>query len=159
MKKQNGFTLIELLVVVGVVALIASMVIVSVSRARGKSRDTKRVANLDAIRGALELYKDAQGTYPATTTTSCWIDSMNSNPCTIDWSALQTALQPYIQVLPSDPKTGQKYYYEATASNYKIMAILENETDTMNNDGSTGTSCNNYYEVYSLQAKDWSCSQ
>lgn len=157
MKKQNGFTLIELLVVVGVVALIASMVIVSVSRARAKSRDTKRVANLDAIRGALELYKDAQGTYPATTTTACWINSISTSLCTLinSWNpSLQTALQPYIQVLPSDPKAGQKYYYNATTSNYKILAILENETDTMNNDGGI---CDNYYEVYSLQAKSWSC--
>ena len=58
MKKTNntGFTLIELLVVIAIIALLSSVTMASLAKARQKSRDAKRIADITAIRTALEMY-------------------------------------------------------------------------------------------------------
>jgi len=66
---KKGFTLIEMLVVVFIIALLASIILVSVNRARQDARDGKRRADLAAIKTAVELYYDRNGTYIITTNT------------------------------------------------------------------------------------------
>ena len=63
-KSKKGFTLIELLVVVALVALLASVILVSLNTARKRARDTRRIADLNQIRLALEMYYDTYGYYP-----------------------------------------------------------------------------------------------
>lgn len=65
--KEKGFTLIELLVVIAIIGILSSVVLASLSTARAKSRDAKRVAEIGQISKALELYYDANQTYPSTT--------------------------------------------------------------------------------------------
>ncbi len=63
---KKGFTLIEILVVVFIISLLASVVIVSVNRARITARDGKRKADLAAIRTAVEIFYDSQNSYKIT---------------------------------------------------------------------------------------------
>lgn len=63
-KKEKGFTLIELLVVIGIIGLLASIVLVGLSKAREGARDTKRVADIMQIVTAIELYYNNNGYYP-----------------------------------------------------------------------------------------------
>jgi prepilin-type N-terminal cleavage/methylation domain-containing protein len=60
---KNAFTLIELLVVIAVIGFLASIVLVSLSPARAKARDARRVSDLHNIQLALEMYYDSNGTY------------------------------------------------------------------------------------------------
>lgn len=60
---KKGFTLIEILVVCFIIALLASIVLVSVNRARITARDAKRRADLASIKTAVEMYYDLNGTY------------------------------------------------------------------------------------------------
>lgn len=56
--KKKGFTLVELLVVIAILALLMSIVIVTINPAEilRKTRDTKRVSDLGALRTSMNLY-------------------------------------------------------------------------------------------------------
>ncbi len=66
--KKRGFTLIELLVVIAIIGILSSVVVASLNSARVKARDARRVADVKQIQVALELYYDANNTYPAALT-------------------------------------------------------------------------------------------
>jgi len=55
---KKGFTLIELLVVIAILAVLMSVIVVTLNPAEmlKKTRDTKRIADLDALRTAINLF-------------------------------------------------------------------------------------------------------
>ena len=61
---SKGFTLVELLVVIAIIGILAGIIMASLSTARAKGRDAKRVSDIKQIQLALELYYDACGNYP-----------------------------------------------------------------------------------------------
>jgi len=61
--RSAGFTLIELLVVVAIIGLLASIVLSSISSARAKARNVKRLEEVGSIIKALELMYNAEGHY------------------------------------------------------------------------------------------------
>lgn len=65
MKKQKGFTFIELLVVITIIAVIFAVGVVSYTTIARNSRDARRLADLEAIRQALEMCRSIAGAYPA----------------------------------------------------------------------------------------------
>lgn len=85
-----GFTLIELLVVIAIIGLLSSIVFASISNARVRARDTRRIVDLREIAKALELHDEINGSYP----TGC---SWSSAAC---WT---TFLNLYISPTPVDP--------------------------------------------------------
>ncbi len=62
---KDGFTLIELLVVIAIIGILSTLAIVALGSARAKSRDSKRVADMQAIQKALELYYADNASYPS----------------------------------------------------------------------------------------------
>jgi prepilin-type N-terminal cleavage/methylation domain-containing protein len=69
-KHSAGFTLIELLVVIAIIGILASIVLVSLSSARGKSRDAARIADVKALKTAMELYYSDNNGYPTSNSTT-----------------------------------------------------------------------------------------
>jgi prepilin-type N-terminal cleavage/methylation domain-containing protein len=76
---NKGFTLIELLVVIAIIGLLSSIVLASLSGARSKSRDTKRVAEMRSIETALTLYALSNNGYIPLSAYNSW-SSVPKNP-------------------------------------------------------------------------------
>lgn len=102
---KKGFTLIELLVVISIIGLLSSIVLASLSSAKAKANDARRLQDIHALQLALELYYNDHGAYPISTcSTNC---ASNANWAISNGPAytttLQAALAPYISKLPQDP--------------------------------------------------------
>lgn len=148
MRREKGFTLVELLVVVAIIAVLAGVVIVAINPAAllQKSRDTKRLQDLENVHKALSL---AMAEGEITLPTSDTGDSDDTGAQAIDgtgWVAFtiptgKTGLSKYIPTLPVDPtNTGTNLYYygtNATATDYELNAVLESTDNAakMSTDG------------------------
>jgi len=121
--KEKGFTLIELLVVIAIIGMLASTVLVSLSTARAKGRDAKRISDISSLSVALELYQDTYGIYP--------------------WSLDVLKTAGYIGDVPKDP-TGGFYKYAGLGKksaptgsrcvSYHLGAVLEIDNNVLDSD-------------------------
>jgi prepilin-type N-terminal cleavage/methylation domain-containing protein len=117
MRNQKGFTLVELLVVIAIIGVLATLVLLQLGTARGRARDTKRIADINQIRGALEqYYEDNNGTYPAGITDPLIGQYFSSGK------------------VPKDPLTDAAYYYAVDGVKFQIATELENKAAALNSD-------------------------
>lgn len=127
----RGFTLIELLVVVAIIGLLSSVIVASFGSSRMKSRDARRIADLQQIQIALAQYSDIVNGYP-----DClYAGTSNSGDACVTSLEGSTAMA----TVPRDPKSGLKYAYArvrleigttncASPYTYHLGAGLENQS-------------------------------
>ena len=101
---KRGFTLIELIVVITIIAVLTAIGVVSYGGVTKKSRDSRRMADLEKYRVALEMARQVGSTYPADLNT-----------------LVGESLVP--QIL-SDPK-GFAYKYVGANYSYNLYAQME----------------------------------
>ena len=118
MKKNAGFTLIELLVVISIIGVLLAISLFGLQGARESSRDARRKADLEMIRGGLEIYKSDCNIYPASLGSSL-VGSGSPTSC--------AAANTYISSVPSDPLSPARVYTytRLTTSTYTLCATLE----------------------------------
>lgn len=102
-KQQSGFTLIEILVVIGMIAILATIVLIAINPAKQfrQGRDTQRTSNVNAILNAVGQYlADHKGTLPPSLGTpplaKSDISKASINLC-------PDIVPTYIPALPADP--------------------------------------------------------
>jgi prepilin-type N-terminal cleavage/methylation domain-containing protein len=105
---KEGFTLIELLVVISIIGLLASVVLVSLNSARLKSRDAKRVADLNQMSKAFELFFNDKSSYPTTNSAingSTWgtMSAPASGVCGAVAGCINYVVPNYVTRIPTAP--------------------------------------------------------
>lgn len=137
--KNKGFTLIEILVVIGIIAILATIVIVAINPARqfAQARNTQRVSNLNTILNAIgQNVADNKGIL-----TGC--PSIGSSTSTIGNGSgkadLASCLVPkYIPTsIPVDPTDGTiadtKYEISFDSSTGRYMLCAQNTEAALGN--------------------------
>lgn len=92
---RRAFTLIELLVVVAIIGILATVVVVNLSSAQGKSRYAKIVSDMKTVATAATAYQAETGKWP--------LDMGPGERFT------EAEAQKYLNYMPTPPCTGWKY--------------------------------------------------
>jgi prepilin-type N-terminal cleavage/methylation domain-containing protein len=104
---KRGFTLIELLVVISIISLLSSVILSSLSTARAKARDARRLQDMRTIQTAINLYQnDNRGKVPN--------ESMNVNqPSYVEPFLPELITGKYLSSTITDPinTSASTYYY------------------------------------------------
>lgn len=182
MRKNNrrGFTLIELLVVISIISLLSSIALSSMSTARMKAKNAKRMTDLKTMHNVIQLYMlDHNGAPPSTCAagpqTTCVGSSVwkgSDAPTYIDAAYFTTNFvnAGYISSWPTDPlppgaanrgTNDRGYLYKSDGIDYKILiyGTVEGGTvPTSNYLSRWPASCGGpqaSYAVYSAGAACW----
>ncbi|HTM68426.1 MAG TPA: type II secretion system protein [Candidatus Binatia bacterium] len=128
----RGFTLIELLVVIAIIGILATIAVVALGDARGKSRDTKRASDAQSINTALALYYADTNGYPADTGVVLGVGNFKAL-CTGGWKAAcamgDTVYMGIVPAAPNPPDGGctsgqNDYTYTYGSGGYSVTFCL-----------------------------------
>jgi len=169
---KKGFTLIELLIVIGILAILATTVVLVLNPAQilAEARDTQRISDLGSVQSAIGLMlATATNTPTFILGPNCTVaNAVNlglSGSCAtvtsraVDgtgWVGIDltgTAGGPPLANLPADPTNSIVYYYayKGVDSNktYELNARLESKKlrVSMENDGGDKNTCQTYLEA------------
>jgi len=150
-RTEKGFTLIELLVVISIISLLSSVILVSLSTARAKAKDSVIVSALHEMRNLMELNYSTNQSYAQLQVG--WVGSAIGD-CETQFSSAgiykDQAIVLCKKILANSIQgaggPGQRYYtgvFNGTGRNFSIMAWLSNGKNYCV--GSSGISSNGIY--------------
>jgi|GEM_PF-426585 len=118
--QKKAFTLVELLVVIIILAVLAAVVIPRFADSGLRSKESALKANLRLYRGAVEMFRNDTGAFPASladlTATSAPANGLDTSGAAkaisaSDWKG------PYLQRIENDPVSGNPFNYGTTSPN------------------------------------------
>ena len=121
--KMSAFTLIELLVVISIIGVLMGIGFVAFKQAQAAGRDTKRKADIEQIKTALELFHEECGRYP-----SILAELSTGAPFKASCQANDPEVT-YLAKTPQDPLyPTYTYWYGGTSGGHTVCAYLERES-------------------------------
>lgn len=135
---RYGFTLIELLLVIGIIAILASIVIVAINPTKqlGDARDAQRRSDVNTILNAVYQYAiDNNGTLPSGIPTGSanaveiCVTGVGTTGCPGDDVDLDVLTGSYLVSIPVDPQasSGTDYTIYQDSNGRVIVTALTNE--------------------------------
>lgn len=155
--QKKGFTLVELLIVVGILAVLATVVVLVLNPAQlfAQARDARRVEDLNSIRGALNLYLTTVSSpdLDGGTHTICgaWAGASNASATTFSSTTVTSSISGVFTVggvgwvpvnqasttggsplatLPRDPTNSTTYNYQYLCDNTNKTFELNAEMES-----------------------------
>ncbi|OGK13007.1 hypothetical protein A3A93_04040 [Candidatus Roizmanbacteria bacterium RIFCSPLOWO2_01_FULL_38_12] len=108
---KKGFTLVELVIVIGVIAIIATILLISLNPAetQRKARDTARLKDINTLQGIIEqalndsvpICAGAAGGTAACRSDGNGVTTASQQPCAANWTGVN--LCTYARTVPADP--------------------------------------------------------
>jgi prepilin-type N-terminal cleavage/methylation domain-containing protein len=130
---KKAFTLVELLVVISIIGVLSSTVFATLSSAKGKARDARRMQDIVQISKALSAYASANnGVFPSGNYFTRNAINTDVNFAANWWSVLQGYLSGYFSPLPVDPisttwNDTRWYFYSGNFTSGMISAANGHE--------------------------------
>lgn len=130
---HKGFTLVELVVVIAVIAILSTLIIVSLDNAKMTGRDTRRLTDIKQIQLALKLYYNDTGMYPTTITAGASIANHGSN------YLLRVPSNPLPRTDNDCPNEDYTYTQLEGGQRYSLTFCLGDKTDDLSGGIKTAT--------------------
>lgn len=117
--QRKGFSLVEILTVVAVIGILATIITVNFMGAKAKSRDSKRIADLQNVQAAILLLKDENNGNLPVSLARCTFPGVD---CLTDLET-QNVLNP-LPVNPT-PNAGSDYQYQSfdATPDYAVLGV------------------------------------
>lgn len=124
----RGFTFVELMAAIAIIGILSSVALASLSGARERARDSKRVTALSEMGVALELYYNRCRVYPN--------PSSGVLTAGATGTGCSTTFGTYMSSVPVDPlsSSGRKYDYALSGAKYVLRASLEQNNAALTDD-------------------------
>ncbi len=131
---KNGFTILELLISIAIIAILTSIILVTISGIKERGRDARRLSDVNEIQKALNLYFSSHNIFPV------FPDEVSINGEDAFSELLKN--EKFMSRVPADPvPTFGSYRYQSNSggTNYSLGFCLETDTISRFIKGCTNT--------------------